>query len=308
MKKKFTAIMMSAVFCAAAAASVSIPCSAAAESTAAQPLRLMGDLDADMSVSVEDAQLALQLYTDSLAQKVSGDADKVNGVADTDMDGKIDAADAQNILNYYCCTLAGNQPLWSDYREVSYIDGNDYYNQDKYIYDEETGEIVENPDYEYKDTVFGRTGLYLEVGCAQGAPGETVEVPVYLAGAPLLAGFQFYLNNSGGAILTDIQSDLEKIFPGSDYVPNRDPEVGAMIWVAKQGQNMSVADGTVIGTFTYTIPETAEPGSYYPLVIDKVRTMFVTNGSELGGKGVSGKDTWRAAYQFTLLDGVIAVK
>ncbi|MBQ8920647.1 MAG: hypothetical protein IJ060_00595 [Oscillospiraceae bacterium] len=304
MKKKLAAILMSAVCGAAVAVSVSAPCSAAAK--AAPAVRLMGDLDGDLSVSVEDAQMALQLYTDSLAEKASANADLENGVADIDMDGKIDAGDAQNILSYYCRTLSGQQPLWAEYREVSYIDGNDHYNQDKYIWDEEAGEMVENPNYEYKDTVFGKTGMYLEVGCAQGAPGETVEVPVYVAGAPLMAGFQFYLNQSGDALLTAIRSDLEEMFPNSDFIYNTDPEVGALVWCAARGDNMSVEDGTVIGTFSYRIPENAESGAHYPLVIDKVNTMFVTNGEELGGN-IFG-ESHRAAYQYTLLDGVIVVK
>jgi len=305
MKKKIAAILMSAVCGTTAAISAGSPCGAA---EAAPAVRLMGDINGDMNVSVEDAQLTLRLYTDSLANKASAKADMVNGAADTDMDGSINIADAQNILSYYCRTLAGDQPLWAEYREVSYIDGNDHYNKDRYIVDDETGELIENPHFVYEDTVFGKTGMYLEVGCAQGAPGETVEVPVYVAGVPILAGFQFYLNQCGDAVLNDIQTDLEEMFPESDFLKNTDPKAGALVWLTQKGDNISIADGTVIGTFSYTIPEDAVSGSFYPLVIDKVDTMFVSNGSEIEGVKIFGKTTSLAAYQYTLLDGVIAVK
>lgn len=58
-----------------------------------------GDLNADGSVSFEDAMLALELYTSRLAQ-LDDNYDYVNKYADIDEDGRVTCRDAQYILRY----------------------------------------------------------------------------------------------------------------------------------------------------------------------------------------------------------------
>ncbi len=272
-KKTFAAILCAACMSAAAMTGTGMPASAAAS---VQQTRIMGDLNGDLAVDAVDAQRTLHLYVDGLAGKADLNADMENGYVDIDMDGQISASDAQSILSYYCRTLSGKQPLWAEYRDVSYV--------------------TEASDADGNQGVpFSKTGMYVEIGCAQGAPGETVSVPVYIAGAPMLAGFQFYLNHAGGAELTGISIEGSDIYGSVDEVlANADPECGALIWVNARGANKSIRNGAILGTYSYQIPEDAKPGDHYSLTIER-NSMFVTN--EVNG-----------AYQYTLLDGVIMVQ
>lgn len=239
---------------------------ASAAETAA--IRLMGDLNSDMIVSSDDAQAALKIYLGGITGDTDNHATAENGVADINMDGIIDSGDAQNILRYYCNTLVGNQPLWADFRDVSYQDGTGYYGH-------------ENP-------VFTLTGMYLEIGCASGAPGETVEIPVYVAGLSRIAGLQMFMITPDELPTLDIQSPVPDDY-GIRVTVN--PDVGAFVWA--NSKDISIADGYVIATYTYQIPADAEPGTFYPLTVDTSETAFVTVD-----------DYW----QYTLLSGVIAVK
>lgn len=258
--------LLSAVCAAAISAGFFGMLPVSAEETAG--IRLMGDLNNDMAVAADDAQLALLLYLDGITGNADNSATAENGVADINMDGVIDAGDSQNILRYYCETLVGEQPLWAEFRDVSYQDGTGYYGH-------------ENP-------VFTLTGMYLEIGCASGAPGETVEVPVYVAGLSRIAGLQMFMITPDELPTLDIQSPVPDDY-GIGVTTN--PDAGAFVWA--NARDISIADGYVIATYTYQIPEDAEPGIFYPLTVDTSETAFVTVD-----------DYW----QYTLLSGVIAVK
>lgn len=305
MKKKVFAAALSAV-CTAALAMTGTGLSASAEAAPGK-VRIMGDLDGDLCVSAGDAQATLNLYVDSLIGKASADADMENGTADIDMDGKITAADAQSILNYYCRTLVGGQPLWAEYREQSYVGQEDQNETGKYIEDAE-GNLILNPAYEKQQALFGKSCMYLEVGCASGAPGEQVSVPIYVSGASHLAGFQFYLNNSSAIRIDSIDTDNVYLYDQEDPLwgteTTEDGERGILVWVNAGGRNVEVTDGTIIGYYNYIIPEDAESGSFIPLTIDEQNSIFVlSTPNQL--KTVNGPSM---CYNFTLLNGVIAVK
>lgn len=259
----------------------------------------MGDLDSDYKVSVEDAQGTLMLYVDSLTGNVSGEADQANGAADVDMDGKITASDAQLILQYYCQTLVGNKPLWADIRELSYNDGTNFY---QYFATDDDG----NPILDAKgqpvlvkpnaNRPFELKGMYIEVGCATAKAGDTVNVPVYIAGLPALAGLQLKLVNSAGIKLTDMTSTVR-----ADYEWKSDPlfntefdaNAGVMVTVQEQGENVAFKDGYVLCTLTYQVPKNAKAGNY-TLAVDPTYTKFVTTACE--------------SYSFTSLNGIINVE
>ncbi|MBR6716782.1 MAG: hypothetical protein IKI77_00340 [Oscillospiraceae bacterium] len=284
--------------CAGCAAVLALGiCPAFGASAAAEPafsFRALGDANNDGKVSSIDAQDVLVAYVEALAQgeKIPASDDPAT---DVNMDGVIDVKDANSILQYYCQTLAGNQPLWSDYRAVSEVEGYQHYN-------------LETNEYEFLTA--GKEGMFIEIGVASGKAGDTVTVPVYLSGAPILAGFQFYLNNSSGAQLTGVRTTFAKQI-GEDledtYVTNPDPEWGAIVWVSSKGKNLNAKNGMVIGEYTYQIPEDAQPGTAYQLSLDKENTMFITSGEEFeaNGQAYSNSD---CTYQFTLLDGVIVVE
>ena len=74
-----------------------------------------GDLDQNAVVSIEDAQLALNAYTNSMAGLNSGLTDAQKAAADVNGDNEISIEDAQLILLYYVCnTLAGIPASWNE--------------------------------------------------------------------------------------------------------------------------------------------------------------------------------------------------
>ncbi|MBQ9905401.1 MAG: hypothetical protein IJM46_01350 [Oscillospiraceae bacterium] len=84
-----------------------------------------GDVNCDGSVSIEDAQAALILYTEqevasrTLSDQEMEEITKTKHVqaaklaADASQNSKIDATDPQGILEYYVTEMAGNQADWS---------------------------------------------------------------------------------------------------------------------------------------------------------------------------------------------------
>ena len=317
--------LLGTVSAAAIALSMGSMLPASAESAAS--MRIMGDMNKDMTVDVADAQATLQFYVSTIAGNAESAVTTENEAADIDMDGEIGLEDATAILNYYCQTLAGGQPLWAEYRKVSYQNGNDFAPVpvmvqvgEEPVYDE-NGEVITNiPVYEklldengdpvMRNQTFALRGMYLEVGCASGKAGETVTVPVYIAGVPDLAGFQLSLSHDLPLELLEIDSKIDEQ-PG--WNPNSHPECNPKaeenlgIIVAAQAYNVSLADGFVIAEFTYRIPEDAKSGDHYALTLDQSWTKFVSSDCTF----VKASDTEiieNGAYQYTALDGVVTVK
>ena len=75
----------------------------------------MGDLTGDRIVGIEDAQLALKVYTDRLAGKNTSLTNKQYRAADINGDGALTVEDAQYILKYYTeKNVAGKDITWDD--------------------------------------------------------------------------------------------------------------------------------------------------------------------------------------------------
>lgn len=74
-----------------------------------------GDVNGDGAVSIEDAQLTLKTYVNSLAGiNMKLNADQIKA-ADVDGNGEISVKDAQWILKYYTeKTVAGKEITWND--------------------------------------------------------------------------------------------------------------------------------------------------------------------------------------------------
>ena len=82
-------------------------------STVIMPFR--GDVTADGLVSVDDAQLALQAYTNRIAGNDMNLTDAQIKAADVNNDGELSVDDAQNILIYYVNnTVAGKVLTWEE--------------------------------------------------------------------------------------------------------------------------------------------------------------------------------------------------
>lgn len=266
-----------------AAATVFSLCSSAFSASAATNIRIMGDLNGDKKVNTVDAMYALTIYTDSISGLASNAVTDENEQADINMDGSITVEDCENILLYYCQILAEKQPLWADFRKVSYENGSNYGSKKE----------------------FALRGLYIEVGCANGAPGTTVTVPVYVAGLSKLAGFQLGLIHEDPMTLTAVTSDLDKLecWNTEDTI-SANPETGML--VAAQANDISLADGFIIGEYTYEIPKNAEPGTCYCISVDQTYTKFVTTDCVFTDVD-SDSNIENGTYQYTALSGVVTV-
>jgi hypothetical protein len=85
------------------------------ETTEPKPEYLLGDLNDDGTVSVEDAQLALLAYVDTMAGLDSGLTEKQKLAGDINGDKDISVEDAQTILLYYVRnTLSGESVTWDE--------------------------------------------------------------------------------------------------------------------------------------------------------------------------------------------------
>lgn len=296
---KLTAKLLAGVCTAAMSLSLFSALPASAAETAA--VRLMGDLNSDLEVSVEDAITALHIYVDGIAGIGDATANAENGSGDIDMDGEITVEDAMHILRYYCQTLVGDQPLWAEIRELSYVDGTDFYS---YFRQDENGELLLDDKGQpilvkpNAGAPFERTGMYIELGCATGAPGEVVSVPVYIAGLPKLAGFQMLIGHDPALTLTDINSRLSEHPDWKDKKdevitnPRFDENHGCV--AMGQAYDMTLADGYVISEFLYQIPEDAQSGAHYAVTLESYYTKFITAQCD--------------SYQYTALSGVVTVE
>lgn len=266
-KQLISALCAAAVSCCALA---SVPANAA-------DFQRMGDLTQDLCVDAKDAIAVLRISNLQMIEAEEPGITAENCTGDIDMNGAIEPRDANAILQYFNRTLLGLQPLWADIRETSYIDGTSALNPD-------------NP--------FQLTGLYIEIGCAAGAPGEEVTVPVYVAGCKGLAGFQYYQSTPDALTMTGVKAYTDALGEvPSDSVTN--PENGAIVWTSYDGRDIEIADGYLLAEYTYRIPADAEPGTNFTVTADTEHNLFVTEDCVY--------DSSAGRYQYTLLDGVIHV-
>ena len=75
---------------------------------------LLGDVNADNEISVEDAQLALTAYVKVMARMDSGLTDQQLKAADINGDGEVSVEDAQLILLYYVSNTLSHQTVTWD--------------------------------------------------------------------------------------------------------------------------------------------------------------------------------------------------
>ncbi|HAM68975.1 MAG TPA: hypothetical protein DCP68_05115 [Ruminococcus sp.] len=301
---KRTMKLMSAVCAAAAALTVcaAMPLTASAE---ANTLKLTGDFNNDKVIGAEDAQSTLVLYAEAVAGISDGAVDEATEQLDIDMDGKVSAADAEYILHYYCQTLVGDKPLWAEIRSLSYADGTAFYgNEAREVYlKDENGDYVldENGQFVkvWQEAQEAKLkGMYIEIGCASGAAGETVTVPVYLCGLPKLAGFQLLIQHDLPLELVEIKSNLEQHPQWTDFEdneailnPNFSENEGCV--VAAQAHDITVQDGYVVAEYEYQIPEDAKTGDVYTISVAPYYTKFITSDCD--------------DYQYTALSGAVRV-
>ena len=288
MKKRFSRAM-SAV-CAAAmmtGAAAMFPAHAA-ETEAA---RIMGDVTGDKLVTMKDAKETLDLAIMAQIGLADNAVNAENNAADINMDGKIDIADARAILNYYCQTLINGQPLWSEVRKLSYHNGTDFDPEFNYYGEQDV------------DLPFAKRSMYLEIGCAQGKPGETVEIPVYIAGIAKLNGFQYFQKAPEELKCVDIDSvfgtethePAEAYAAYKQYRATTNTDNGALVWASADAIDVDVQQGMVIGTYYYQIPENAQSGDLFVLSPDgEAESLFIPDAE--------------GDFAYTVLDGVVTVK
>lgn len=222
------------------------------------------------------------------------------------------------ILRRYCQTMSDGQPLWAAYRSLTYHDGLEYCFRNV-----ENGEYVYTPN----TTPFGRTGMFIEIGCAQGAPGDTVTVPVYISGVPDLLGLSIFIDPPEGLEPVSITSNLDLDFelpfaaehetsPYASYLPK-----GSFVFTDIAAIHPS--DGYAFVYYSYKIPEDAQPGTVYPVRINPAKTEFrgdyeeepvydLNHDGEIDDEEYEaqllGLDTNDSNYQYTQYNGVIVVE
>lgn len=279
----------------------------------------MGDLNADGKVDLRDSRRALTAYVNDFIGLQDSTVNAENFAGDINMNGKIDLSDASNILRYYTYTMIGEQPLWADLRKVNSVKGG--------LTAEYIGTPIELPDGSYLtvDTVsgavyrpFALSGLYVEIGCAEGCPGETVEVPVYISCADGLAGFMLDIN-AGDLTVTDFSSPLNSNdLAFNPAMSDKSYTCSCIVWASNDGLDRTFENGSLAGTISYRIPDDAEAGTVYPIQMDSMlpddlefgdtvplETYYSSRVSEF----VSSKpDTNIQSIAFTELDGVVIVK
>ena len=293
--------LKSRLFSAAIASASFFTLCGALSASAAADVPLMGDLNYNRKVGLDDAQSALKIYVNGLGGVASAEANAENGVADIDMNGSISLSDAGTILSYYTQTMGGKQPLWADLRKVTYADGTDFYS---YFETDENGApvldskgqpVLVKPN---ADRPFQLTGMYIEIGCASGAPGETVSVPVYTAGLPKLAGFQLSVSHDAALKPVDITTTLPEQFGWNPDTHNigTNPTVNDTrgCLVMAQANDLCLSDGCIIGTFSYQIPADAKSGDIFMLSVATDNSKFITKMC--------------ASYQYTALSGIVTVE
>ncbi len=96
------------------------------------------------------------------------------------------------------------------------------------------------------------------IGMVEGAPGETVRVPVTITGD---TGLYSYLFNIISGELPWDSYEFGDAYPGFEFV--FDPETGAFGGTAPQLADVTAADGSVVLWFNYVIPEDAANGTVY---------------------------------------------
>lgn len=133
----------------------------------------MGDANGNGEVSVEDTQTVLIDYVTALSKRETISAE-TDPASDTNFDGIIDIEDASNILQYYCNTLAGNKPLWSDYRKITSVTGQKGLKYDYEIIDYEIEDGITLPVVKEKVTEvfreYGKKGSFLETAARPASP------------------------------------------------------------------------------------------------------------------------------------------
>ena len=257
--------------------------------------RIMGDLDGDCRVTLYDCLAAAELCSNSLLGLTGDETNESNYPADIDMNGKITLSDIMAMNEYYTLSLLGENPLWADLREVSYSDGS------------------EHMDYSVDGTLvpsilpFTLTGMYLEVGCASGKPGEEVTVPVYVAAADNLSGFQYRQSVSAGYTVTNVTAAVADEDDFVYWIPkthDRD-DANCLLWIYsdydQHTTSMDVSDGVIVANYTYKIPEDAQSGDTCIIKPDTAYSVFnmcTVNGEKLDVN----------CYQYTAVDGVIFVE
>lgn len=289
MKKMLTRI--AGALCAAvmlSGSAVLLPANAAE----VQSARIMGDLNGDRKITMADAKKALDITVMSKIGLASSKVTAENNAADINMNGEIEMMDALSIMRYFCQTLVGDQPLWSEIRKVTYHDGTDF---DPYFC------TPGGQPEDYVPLPFEKRGMYLEIGCAKGKPGETVAVPVYLAGIETLAGFTYFQNTPERLELLNVESQLASMDEYEENPGEFNTKNGAFVWVQSHGENLKLTDGIVIAHYIYQIPEDAQSGETFVISADVSKTEFVACDETELGIDIN-------AYQYTLLDGVVAVK
>ena len=76
---------------------------------------MLGDVNGDKEISVEDAQLTLNAYVKIMAGMDSGLTEQQLKAADVNGDGEVSVEDAQTILLYYVRnTLSGTPTTWDE--------------------------------------------------------------------------------------------------------------------------------------------------------------------------------------------------
>ena len=283
-----------------------------AQEHAVKPL---GDFNGDFAVDETDATDILRLYAKSMMGLASNLVTAKTVQADCNTDGVLNELDATEILNYMGQVILEDTPRWLNERKVTYIDHRMKVLTEELVYDEngyplldENGNFVfTKPSGKPVRENFDADGLSIEIGCAEGRPGEEVTIPVTISADKGIAAAQISIPAQNDLELVKINSDFMYDDPNSVLI-NKAPSVGIFIWLAEKGTPLIFPGSKTFVSYTFRIPETAKPGDVFNLDLNPNQSDFVTTYSfdEKTGNICLNNDTIRYCYE--VLNGAIIVK
>lgn len=157
-------------------------------------------------------------------------------------------------------------------------------------------EAVSSGETPWKDSYDGAdSGHYLIIGDVAGAPGETVDVPVYVYNdkTPGTAGMQLFFDSDEGLKLVKFADPNDKL--AYEPLPQCNPESDPASFTFADSVNTQAEDGSIITVLKYEIPETARAGTCYNVNFysDSASKLKVVNydGVELPVKFFNGSVT-----------------
>lgn len=106
-------------------------------------------------------------------------------------------------------------------------------------------------------------GHYMIIGDVAGAPGETVQVPVYIYNATATAGLQIYFQYDQALTPVEFANDRNNYAYKTSATKNIDSYPMSYTFAGAETMELAHGNGSVLTNICFTIPEDAADGTVY---------------------------------------------